>query len=344
MDETSNIKTATKVQVDLPSLIIDKSSRIIAQNSEVKKIIPTAAPNTNFFELFDEQNLLSLQRIFIDARKFEIVSKDVIELKIGDESKSVEVVFTPLRSENNIYFLINLRLISDKKLETETKKFWIATPELDKITNDKRILALTNKVKLTYPFTFIEKAKIQKEINELDQFFWIKETNGKYIIANDNYASSIGFTTSQLENKNEEDFLPKYLASLYNFIDQYIIKSANTVILESATSPITTGAQKAIQIVEFPICDLDNKVVAIIGFSQKVNNFKTMDEGINPIFYKNITHPVLLLDSGNNISAYSNEFIRLMLLNEKTDYKKQSINKIFEKDFIAAVEEYLKNT
>lgn len=234
MIDNKEIKTISKIQHTLPGSIIDKNGRIIAMNADLKKIIPKAAPQSNFFELFDEKTLLTLQRIFIDARKYETIVKEIIQINTLGEQKNYEVVFLPLRSENNTYFTINLIEIDEKKPSSETKKFWVASTELEKIVSDQRIISIINKVKLTYPFTFIEKAKLQKEINELNEFFWIKEPSGKLIIVNDKYASALGFTTSQLENKREEDYLPKYLVNLYHSIDRYIIESSNSIILESA--------------------------------------------------------------------------------------------------------------
>jgi len=98
-----------------------------------------------------------------------------------------------------------------------------------------------NKIKLTFPFTFIEKAKIQKEINELEDYFWIKDTTGKLLLVNDTYAESLGSKAAQIENKNEQDFLPKQLYNLHRTIDSYIIDSTNTIILQGVSAPVIPG-------------------------------------------------------------------------------------------------------
>ncbi|HOI29983.1 MAG TPA: PAS domain S-box protein [Melioribacteraceae bacterium] len=341
MDDQKNIKTSAGKQLDLPCIIIDKSGRIIALNGDVKKIIPSALPQLNFFDLFDENNLLTLQRVFIDARKYDTAVKDILEVKSGSDSKQYEVTFSPLKSENNIYFIVCFSLLTGSKTDQETKKFIIATAEIERYTSDKRILSTINKIKLTYPFTFIEKAKLQKEINEIENFFWVKDPSGKFILINESYAKALGFSSAQLENKNEIDFLPKYLIPLYRTVDQYIGDTSNALILDSSSSPISPDLRKEIQIIQFPICDLENKTVAIIGFSQPVaeKNFKD-PECIDRNFIKNLPLALLFIDNENKIASYSTELMQLLLIPERQEFVKSSLNRLFDKSFTKTIEDY----
>jgi len=343
MQEVKNITTSGRSIYDLPSLIIDKSGRIIALNSLVKKIIPGIIPQANFFEFFDEQKLLTVQRIFIDARKYEVTSKDTLTLNVGTEAKRFEISFAPLKSENNVYYLATIKNINDSKYETETKRFWVAANELEKLTDDKKILAIIDKIKMTYPFTFIEKAKIQKEVNEIESCFWIKEVTGKYIVVNEAFAELLGLKIAQIENKNEEDFLPKYLIQLYNTIDKIIIETTNTIIFEGVALPMSAEGKRETRIVEFPICDIDNKVVAIIGFSQKSGTGLKGGKEFNRVFYKSLPEPLILVSPENLVAAYSNKFLKLMLLNEKIDYYNNDLSSLFDNQFTGILLEKLKN-
>lgn len=339
----------TKISKELAhepiSLIIDKSGKIIALNREFHNLVPNTAPRSDFFELFSEETNVSLQKLFLDARKLESLSSDRFELPVKDEKKIFEISFLPLRSENNIYFQVSFDEVGIEKSTTEVQKFWVATADLEKIVENKKLLAVVNKIKLTYPFTFIEKAKIQKEINELEEYFWIKGTNGKYILVNDRFAESSGFKPAQLENKTAEDFLPKYLLSLYKFVDQYLVDSTNAVILDGISIPILGGAERSLSLVEFPLCDLDNNVVAIIGFSKK-NDAVTKKE--SPKIELDLIHglplAVVLINRENRVLAYSQEFIKLMGLDEKTNFYQADITRILEKGLLPFIESYQKNT
>lgn len=347
MEELKHSKTSSKTQSGLLSLIIDKNGKIIAFNPDIKKIIPNTAPQKNFFDLFDEETLVSVQRIFLDARKYEVAARDIVDVKLGETNVSYEFIFTPLRSESNVYFYVNISPLEQKKSEGEVKKFFIAASELEKITSDKKIHSLINKIKLTYPFTFIEKAKIQKEINELDEFFWMKDPTGKFILVNEKYAASLGFTSAQLENRKEEDFLPKYLIPLYLTVNNYINESTNVVMLEGISTPVSSGLSKGIQIIQFPICDLENKVVAIIGFSQKGETFKeSKKDEINLEYIKQFPEAVAFLNRDNKVAALSNNFVEIMQLNEKIDYINKDLDQIFpiwqgKKEFIKKIEDYI---
>lgn len=342
MEEIKKTKQETQSKIEQNSLIIDKSGKIIACDPKLKSAIPAIAPQANFFDLFDEKNLLTLQKIFIDTRKYEDKSRDIIEIKIGTATVEYEVSISPLKSENNIYYLITFKNLLNGEQKTDLNKFFVATSELEKITDDKRILTIVNKIKLSYPFTFIEKAKIQKEINELSDFFWLKSADDKFILINDSYASSLGFTTAHLENKNVQDFLPKYLVNLYSTIDQYIIGSTNAVIFESSTTPIASGMEKEKQLVEFPICDLDKNVVAIIGFSQKSSTVvKSRGVETVPEFYKQIPLAMIILNSENKITAYSDEFVKVMLLNANIDYRNSEIGSLLDKQLTTQINTYL---
>src|SRR3989339_1393533 len=143
-----NSETKHKTLIDSPNispgLIIDKTGRVIAFSSDLKKLLPAITPQSNFFDLFEEVKLLTLQRMFIDVRKYDTPIRDMIDLEIEKVKYSFEVVFLPLRSENNVYFLINFNHESFIKNTSETQKFLISISELEKIASDKRIVSIVN--------------------------------------------------------------------------------------------------------------------------------------------------------------------------------------------------------
>jgi len=342
MNETSKILASSQWQTDVPSIIIDKLGNIIALNPEIKKIISGASPKENFFELFEIDQINALQKIFNECRSSLRTSKDVVELSVEEVYHKIEFSFTPLKSDNNIYFTIGLKQYQETKTETLSQKFVVASNEIEKVTADKHILSVINKIKLTFPFTFIEKAKIQKEINELDDFFWIKEPNGKLILVNESYAASLGFSANQLENKPEQDFLPKYLINLYQIVDKYILETTNSIILDSIASPVTSGSRKGVKVVVFPMCDLEGHVVALIGFSQRsLIEHENQDADINSSFYKELLQPVIVVDTQGKIRAYSNEFTTLIVTSKDESLIDKNFSEIFDKEFVEKTNKFL---
>ena len=324
------------------NLIIDKSGRIIAHGPEFRRLIPAALPNIDFFDLFEDEKRKVLQRIFIDSKRAETISFDFIDLNFDNRPERFQVSFFPLRSENNIYFLVSF-VHSDKiHFSSETRKFWFAASEIDKLADDSKLISVFNKIKLTYPFTFIEKAKIQKEINELSAHFWVKDPSGRYLIVNDKFAAAFGFKPVQIENKFENDFLPKFLTELYKTVDQYVIESANAVVIEGISVPVLSSSDKNVSLVEFPLCDLDNKVIALIGFSKSGRGINLPSNKIGAAeLLSKLALAIVLLDGNNHIVSYSQEFVKLFELNEKTDYTGIHAANLFEKGFNVILEGYL---
>ena len=346
MATSTYTRNAESNQRETPSAIIDKAGKIIALNADLKKIAPAATAQANLFELFDEETLLTLQRIFIETRKYETVSKDSVTVKINSVDTIFTVSVSPLRSENNIYFIVNFAAAEESGQKSENQKFWIAASDIEKISDNKKIASIIQKIKLTFPFTFIEKAKIQKEINELEEYFWLKDISSKYLLVNDKYAESLGFRASQIENKNEEDLLPKYLTSLYRMVDSYIISSTNSVIIDSLFSPITAGSVKDLSLVQFPLCDLDNNVVAIIGFSKRNIPFhaKGETEGGYDNFYRELPIPAVLIGDDLKIKSCSRELVSLLNLDSTADWKGRDLSLLLEKKLILLVEEYIRKS
>jgi PAS domain S-box-containing protein len=343
MENESNLKGHSDFADEVINLIIDKSGRIIAHGPEFSRLVPSALPNSDFFELFDSDKKVILHRIFLDSKRSENISSDILELMYEGQSLKFQTSFFPLRSENNVYFLVSFCRSEKMRFTSQIRKFWFAAADIEKLVDDIKLVSIFNKIKLTYPFTFIEKAKIQKEINELNQHFWIKDISGKYLIVNEKFANAFGSKPNQVENKYENDFIPKYLTSLYKTIDQYVLESSNTVIVEGISIPILGGVEKDISLVEFPLSDLDNKVIAIIGFSKKSGEVISSKSSLSPELFLKLPLPILFVDKINHIASYSNELIHFLELDRNINYTGSDLNNVFEKGLVALFENYLKN-
>lgn len=328
------------------SLIVDKSGRVIAVSNELKAYVPSLVPHAYFLEHFDPEQIGILNKLFGNSRKNESVEKDKITLQRGELKEEYDIVFAPLKSENNIYFLLTFVTSGGMQERSEPKKFWIATNEIRELTPDKKVYDIFDKIKLTYPFSFIEKAKIQKEINELEEFFWLKDVDGKYLLVNESFSSVLGSKVNQLENKDESDYLPKYLTDIFKTLDEYVKSSTNAIIINGISGSVAGGIFKDQSIIELPLCDLDNNVVAIIGFAKREETNKLFEPNItlpNFSLLKNIPIPVCIIDTEKKIVSTSVAFLRLFSLGEQIDLKGQEIQKVFEKDFVAIVDSFLRS-
>ena len=155
--------------------------------------------------------------------------------------------------------LINLRINLDK---------------VEEFIQDKKILEILDLVKQSFPFTFIGRQKLRRIIDQLDFAFWIKDPNKKFVIVNKLFAESVGLNLNKIEGQHQQDVLIESESKLLSSIDDYIVNSANSVVYETYSK---TFSKEMNQNIEFPICDLDKNVVAIIGYNHKIDEIKTIN-------------------------------------------------------------------
>jgi len=136
---------------------------------------------------------------------------------------------------------------------------------------------------------------------------------------------------SEIEVKFISDLYDDNKYKLIKNITNYIISTSNSVIYESFSK---NSSEDFVQIVEFPICDIDDKVVAIIGFNQKT--FK-LDELINADSntsnnIDDIPSLVVLVSNDFVVQSFSNKFYKQFNLNPNS-IKEQNLQSIFNIDF-----------
>ncbi len=318
-------------------LIVDKNGKIIAVSDEIKKLFPGLTPQNNFFQYWkdvlsvDKEHKFKILEGFEKCRTKNDVTSLELPITIDDNKLIFTLIYTPLRSENNIYFYIDfIQHGESKSEERETYKIKIALNQIEELIEDSEVLREIERVKNSYPFTFIEKVKFQKEINNLKNFFWIKDKDDKIIVANEAYASWLGTTSTKIENKSESDFLPRYLVNLHSQINDYIKSSSNIIIVSGLKS---AGESKNFSIYLVPICDLENRVIAMIGFSYIESEKQTLHSLTAPL-----PLPACVVDPNLEFTEYNEKFESLFELNKK---KFRAIE-LFGNDAVNKIASFLK--
>ncbi|MGK9476158.1 PAS domain S-box protein [Melioribacter sp. OK-6-Me] len=313
-------------------LIVDKNGKIIAVSDEIRKLFPGLIPQNNFFQYWKDLLSVEKEHKFRILEKFEEckskndVTSTELPITIDDNKQIYILIYTPLRSENNIYFYIDfIQQGESKSEERDTYKIKIALNQIEELIEDREVLREIERVKNSYPFTFIEKIKFQKEINNLKNFFWIKDKDDKIVVANEAYASWLGTTAAKLENKNESDFLPKYLLNLYSQINDFIKSSSNIIVVSGLKS---AGASKNFSIYLVPISDLENRVIAMIGFSYFESEKQTFHS-----LTAHIPLPACVIDANLEFTEYNEIFESLFELYKKKSkpielFGNEAVNKI----------------
>lgn len=239
----------------------------------------------------------------------------------------------------------------DKKIDIEQdnissnvegNRIKVFSAEISEIVHDEAILDIINKIKASYPFTFIEKSNIQKLINRLDGFFWLKEISGKYILTNEKFAKSIGVRISQLENKFEIEFIPPFQRNMFNIMNAYIIDTCNSVILEGISTSVFTNLSQDEQIIQFPLLDVDNKVVAIVGIStlkSEIARSGGSSEYHISSFLEHFKEPVLIADPKGKVIDFTGGFAEILNVNNSD--KGKTIDELFDAKFLTRFQDFV---
>lgn len=223
--------------------------------------------------------------------------------------------------ENNIT-KTNDKLVSHLRINTD---------EVYEFIEDKAILEIIEIVKQSYPFTFIGRQKFRRKIDQLDFAFWIKDSDEKIIIVNDIFAKSFNQKTSEIEGKLLADLYDAHEYLLVKNITNYIVSTSNSVIYESFSKK---SDEELIQIVEFPICDIEDKVVAIISFKQKAFQLENLinDDTNSVLSIEDIPAVVVLVTTDFIVKSFSNKFYKEFNLNPAS-IQNQNLQSIFSMDF-----------
>ncbi|MEO8398692.1 MAG: PAS domain S-box protein, partial [Ignavibacteriaceae bacterium] len=141
---------------------------------------------------------------------------------------------------------------------------------------------------------------------------WIKNSDGKYILVNNKLSKSFGLKNTQVEGKLEKAFILPHLVEFRIAIEEYLKNSINCVLLEGIPFKGIPSIDNY-QLVEIPIVDSENKVIAVIGIAQKKSNKKleVLPNG-NDIYSSNIIYnlpkAVAIFDKDGFIQTRSEKF------------------------------------
>lgn len=334
MTVDKNILSILENLIPFPTFILDDDGRIVDFNQKGKKFLPDVTFNTSIFEVLDKEFTSVLERLLYEAKNYDKSVKENVLVQKGENDEEFEVAVTPFTDDVQKTFITTVRLIIGGKGKKELQRFTIVTEEIDKIVHDEDLFEIIKSVKSAFPFTFIGKAKIQKQIDMLEGFFWIKDNSRRYILVNQKFANVLGVKSKQLEGRFEKDVLPHFQNKLYSTIDSYINETTNSVIIE-ATSSVSPYGDQPYEVLEFPILDIDNNVVAIVGISQRVKTKSSSIDTSNKLSFdlvKDLGLKYLVSDSRGKIISYDEKVRKFF--HSSQDITSQNISDLFEDDNI----------
>ncbi len=328
-----------------PFIVIDQNGDLLSINKIAKSLFNFNDNFKNISEIFDESSQIKLNDLIEEAyTKNSQASQDIqFILKNGSELNA-QIIINFYKEENELYFFctfkqqeydFNVKGISNLK---------VISNNFENLIINKSLLKVIEKIKSFYPFTFIGKEKISKEVNEFEELFWIKDVNGIYILVNSKLASGLALKQSQVEGRKYQSFLPPYQVEFYSSIEKYIKDTLNCVIMEGVPLVGISDPEK-FQTIEIPLSDADNNVIAIIGIAQKVDEKNEIpkvevqnNSSVNLI--ENFDKALAFIDSKGVIKQGSKEFCKLFS-EEITDLRNYPYEKVFPLKITERINQFL---
>lgn len=292
---------------NIASITVNLFAKIIEFNSKAIEVFPNITTNSNIFDYFSEERSQLLEVFFLESKnKHASVSEEIsIESNIGELKYTITIQPDP--SDDNLY-TFTFREVEEQQI-SEGIKFKVNVPIDEKIGNRKDVIRILDLIKASYPFSFIEKNNLQREINKIEDFFWIKDKEGKYSIVNNSFAKVLGLKPIQVEGRNVDEFIPPFLANINRSIEKYLIETSNAVIVEGVFNSFLNNFEEDKEIIEYPICDIDNKVIAIIGLSNTIK--ENGSDSLLADTINSMQQAVVVIDSSGNINNYNDELKNL---------------------------------
>jgi PAS domain S-box-containing protein len=328
-----------------PFLVVDKGCNLITCNKEAVAVFGIGSVSVNLLHYF-EQNCGSKFAITIK----EIYDSDIsfderlnFKLKNGFDFYAKTHIIPSYVDDNQKFLLIMLIPENQSGLLKEYLRMVVSYEELPKKVNNKNIVRLIEEIKTIYPFTFIGKQKIQTEIDELEEMFWIMDPNSDYVIVNSNFAKSFGLKPAYFTGKNQKEFVPAFMLEFYESIQNFIKNNLNMIILEGLPFNGINITENS-QIIEIPIGDLENNLIATIGLVQKkgIEDEILFDKGKEEIvkgLIKNLPLPLAVIDISGKIKQYNEQFGSALSIGPNNE-NVISIRHLFDGDVCERIESF----
>jgi len=326
-EENINIELlkALNENIKNPFIAVSPEGNIISSNKQALTYFAIKEPRSNIFDFLTESSAVELSRLIEEVLTTKrVLTKNIILTPVSGADLKFQVTVNQF---NQSLILLTFKPEEHRLRINEITKLKIKQEELFNLINNHDIERIINSIKELFPFTVIGKEKIRKEIDSLEEFFWIINNDGSYILVNKNLASNLGLSSTQLEGRSETELLPAYLHEIYLSIEKYVRDSLNIIVLEGI--PIQgLSALSDYQTIEIPLTDSDGNPAAIIGISRKTEKREIISKVEERNLLENIPAALAMLDNSGLIKHSSKDFCKLFS-EEFSDLRNLSYTKVF---------------
>jgi len=314
--EKKNTSQLTEMveNIKKPFLILDKNGLLYNYNKEARSLFNLNQTNKNLFTYLENSSAEKLSQLIKDIYENDKLFDDRINIKLkyGFDFYAKVHVITTNSDDSEKLLLVMVLPENNVSILSDSMKIVVNYQELPEKIWNKKIIEIIEEIKTIYPFTFIGKQKIQKDIDELEEMFWITDPDFKYSMVNFEFARAFGLKKNYFPGKNQIDFVPAYLSGFYESVQKFIKDNLNMIIVEGV--PFNgINITDDMQMIEIPIGDSENNLVALVGIVQKrINEYSRREEAsldaiINSLI-KTIPLPSAIIEMSGKVKYFNEKF------------------------------------
>lgn len=321
-----DIKNIAANQIGIPGLLLNEEGKIIFFNSEASAILKDIKQNDEFAPLLAKENREKFLNSLSKIRSLNLPDKFNSTLTNLNEDKEFNFDLTPVYDGTERVILATFRSLS------KPHSISLTGEEESLVGKNRQLSKVISFIRANYPFTLVDKINLQKEMDELDQIFFIKYPDGKFIAVNKFFSEMIEIPSEKISGKKDIDFLPRSRHYLYEAVRSFIKKSGASIVLDENFLP---GVAAGTRMLELPIKNIDDEVVAIVSFSymaeDKSEISKTkhpQDETLDKLL-EIIPNPAVIYDASTFQILNSNELAEDLYNYSKLEFREVEVTDLY---------------
>lgn len=112
------------------------------------------------------------------------------------------------------------------------------------------------------------KGVLQTVVENSPSITFVKDKQGRYVIANDVAADWLGTTVDDMLGRTDRELFPPNIAKEIQAVDQQVLKSET--LLEYEETIVSSGKSQILATKKIPWFDSDNNLLGLIGICQDI--------------------------------------------------------------------------
>lgn len=141
--------------------------------------------------------------------------------------------------------------------------------DLDQVDIASDVREIINEFLEHHPITFVDKQLIESLADKLSGSFWIKNSDGNFIVVNKRFCDQLALKKFQVEGKSYKEFLPHHLIKFFESIEIFQ-KDIKAPLTFRGIPVYNLQAQETTEIIEIPLLDIEKNIIALVGFSRNL--------------------------------------------------------------------------